>query len=155
MLNKSLYNKIASEHAWKVVNQYRFMFLQFSTFTYLKVGYFNGETFMLPRYPSNKIVLMELACQMNAVHEAQSGSHKIGLKFTLTIGRYSINSIFKARAIEEKMRRVTMRFFKARKDFDYRGMINKLKKAYVHVHRIKDVWVDYRSKHDIRKLDYC
>lgn len=47
-----------------------------------------------------------------------------------------------------------MRFFKARRDFDYRGMRNKLKKNYVHVHRIEDVWVDCRSKHDVRKLDY-
>lgn len=89
---------------------------------------------------------MELAYQMNTLHEAQSGSHKTGLKFSLTIGRYPINSILKAGAMEEEMRRVTMRFLKARKDFDYRGMRNKLKKAYVHMHRTEDVWADCRSK---------
>lgn len=92
---------------------------------------------------------------MNAVHESQSGSHKTGLKFSISIGIYSINSIFKVRATKDEMRRVTMRFFKARKDFDYRGMRNKLKKPYVHVHWIEDVWADCRSDHDVRRLDYC
>lgn len=57
---------------------------------------------------------------MNALHEAESGSQKIGLNFSLTIGRYSINSMYKAKAMEEEMRRFIMRFFKVRKDFDYR-----------------------------------
>lgn len=57
--------------------------------------------------------------------------------------------------MEEEMRRVTTKFLKARKDFDYRGMRNKMKKAYVHVDRIEDVWVDYWIEHDVRKLDYC
>lgn len=142
MFNKNLYNRRVSNHAWEVVNEYGCMFLKFPTFTYLRVGCFNGEPFMLSRYPSNKIVSMELACHSIVVHEAQSSSDKIGLNFTLTIGRYSINSIFKAKAMEEEIRRVTMRFFKARKDFNYRGMRNKLKKSYIYVHRIEDVWVD-------------
>lgn len=104
------------------------------TLKYLRVGYFNGTTFLLPRYPSDKIVLMELAHQLNVVHDAQSSSHKTGLKLSLTIGRYSINSIYKARAMEEEIRRVTMRFFKAREELNYKMMRNKLNKAHVHVH---------------------
>lgn len=127
VLNKNLYNRRVYDHAWEVVNQYGCMFLQFTTFTYLRVGCFNGEPFMLPRYPLDKILLMELACQMVAVHEAQYGSHKMGFKFTLTIGLYYINSIFKERAMEEEVRRVTMKVFKARRDFEYRGMRNKMK----------------------------
>lgn len=41
--------------------------------------------------------------------------------------------------MEEEMSRVTMKLFKAIRDFDYRGIINKLKKAYVHVHYIQDI----------------
>lgn len=108
---------------------------------------------MLLRCPSNKIVLMELARQMVVINEAQSSSHKTSLKFSLTTDRYSINSIFKSKEMEEEMRRVTMKLFKARKDFDYKGMRNNL--AYVHVHWIQDVWVDCRTKNDVRKLDYC
>lgn len=30
-----------------------------------------------------------------------------------------------------------------------------MKKAYVHIHRFEYVWVDCKTEHDIRKLDYC
>lgn len=57
--------------------------------------------------------------------------------------------------MDEEMRRVTMRFFKARKHFDYRGMKNKLKKSYTHLHRVEDIWICCRTKEVIRSLDYC
>lgn len=57
--------------------------------------------------------------------------------------------------MEEEMRRVIMKFFKTKKYFDYRGMKNKIKKSYTHVHQIEDVWIDCRTEEDIKKLDYC
>lgn len=46
-----------------------------------------------------------------------------------------------------------MKQFKSRNDFDYRGMKNKLKKSYTHVHRIEDIWAECKTKEDIRRLD--
>lgn len=54
-----------------------------------------------------------------------------------------------------KKKRVTMRFSKSRKHFDYRGMKNKLKKSYTHVHQVEDVWIDCRIEEHIKRLDYC
>lgn len=88
------------------------------------------------------------------VHEKQSSSHRPRFKFSLSIGRYSINLVFKVRAMDEEMRRVTMKYFRALKDFNYRSMKNKLKISYTHVHRIEDIWIDCRTEKDIMKLDY-
>lgn len=110
---------------------------------------------MLPRYPSDKIILMDMAHQMISIHECQSLAHKIGLKLFITIGRYFVKSIFKACAMGEEMRRVTMWFFKARKCFDYQGMKNKFKNNYTNVHRIEDVWIYCRIEEDIQRMDYC
>lgn len=52
------------------------------------------------------------------------------------------------------MRRVNVNFFKERRDFNYKGMRNKLKKPCVHVHCIEDVRVACKTEHNIRKLDY-
>lgn len=112
LFDKEIQNKRVSDEAWKVVSKHGCIFFQFPTFTYIKIGCFDREPFMLPRYPSNKIILIEMACQISSIHEHQSRAHKTGLKFSIAIGRYSINSIYKARAMEEEMRRVTMRFFK-------------------------------------------
>lgn len=94
---------------WEVVNQYECMLIQFPTLTFLRIGCYDDQPFMLPKYPSDKIALMELARQMMTVHEKQLGSHKIGFKFSLSIGRYSMNSILKERAMEDEMMRVMMR----------------------------------------------
>lgn len=56
--------------------------------------------------------------------------------------------------MDEEMRRATMRFFKARKCFDCRGMKNKIKKNYTHIHQIEDRWVDCRTEEDVQRLDY-
>lgn len=56
----------------------------------------------------------------------------------------------------EEMRRVAMNLFKGRKYFDYRGIKNKLKKSYTHVHHVEDIWIDCRIvQEDIKKIDYC
>ncbi|XP_057862524.1 uncharacterized protein LOC131070880 [Cryptomeria japonica] len=40
-------------------------------------------------------------------------------------------------------------------DFDYRGMKEKIKKSFVHVHCIEDIWVDLRTEMEVLKMDYC
>lgn len=60
-LDKSLENKRVLDQTWEMVDKCGCMFLQFPTSTYLTVGCFDDQPFMLPIYPSEKIVLMELA----------------------------------------------------------------------------------------------
>lgn len=61
MFDKDLHKKRALDEAWNVVNQYGCTFLQFPTFAYLRIRCFDGEPFMLPRYPSDIIIFMEMA----------------------------------------------------------------------------------------------
>lgn len=52
------------------------------------------------------------------------------------------------------MQWVTMKRFKRRKDFDYHGMKDKLKKSYTHVHMIEDIWDKCKTYEIVRRLDY-
>lgn len=88
------------------------------------MGFFTGEPFMLPRYPLDKIVVMELCRQLVYAHERQCFSHKTGLKSYQSIGRYLVMTTQKAKNMEEEMQWVTMRRFKARNKFDFCGMNN-------------------------------
>jgi len=72
-------------------------------FTYLRVGYFQGYPYMLPKSPRDKIVLMELCRQMIVVHNKQMELKKPSFKFLVEIGRYSIATATKAKALETKM----------------------------------------------------
>lgn len=154
LFDKELHNERVSNEVWKVVSEYSWIFLQFPTFTYIRIGCFDREPFILPRYPSDKIICIKMSRQIISIHELQSRAHKIGLKFSITIGRYSINSIYKACSMEEEMRRVTLRLFKVKNFFNYKGMRNKIKNNYTHIHRIEYVWVDCCTKEDVQRMDY-
>lgn len=123
------------------MNEYGCLFLQFPTFTYMRVGCYSGQPYMLPRYSTDKIILMELGRQIMAVHAHQSVKHKVGMGISTTnplkIGRYSLLTSTKAKAMETEMQEIKLKRFKSRADFDYRGM-----KSFIHVHRIEDIWVD-------------
>lgn len=154
IFDKGLYKRRISEAAYSRVSQFGCVFLQFPTFTYIWIGCFSGEPFILPRFPSDKIILIESCRQLISVHEKQSQAHKTGLKFPESIGRHSMLTNPKAKNMEEEMQWNTMRRFKARTDFDFWGIKNKLKRTYTHVYRFEDVWADYQDEEVIRRMDF-
>ena len=137
------------------MNQYGCNFLQFPIFTYLRVGYFKGESYTLPRYATEQIILMELARQLMDVQSNQHASHRPVFGITsakpLSIGNYSIVFVPKAKNMEAKLQLITLKKFKARFDFDYREMNSQIERAYTHVHRIEDIQIDMRIEIDIMR----
>lgn len=65
----SLERRRVSDEAYMVVSKVGCIFLQFPTFTYLRVGCYTGCPYMLPRYPSDKWVLMEMCRQLISVRK--------------------------------------------------------------------------------------
>ena len=65
------------------MNQFGCIFLQFTTFTYLTVRYFKGEPYTLPRYPTNRIILIELAKQRMEVQSYQNTLYKPSFGITI------------------------------------------------------------------------
>lgn len=68
LFDKTLKNGRVSEEAWRKMNEYGYLFLHFPTFTYMRVGCFEDQPYMLPRYPTDQIIMMELAMQLMVVH---------------------------------------------------------------------------------------
>lgn len=60
----------------------------------------------------------------------------------------------KAKAMEVEIQEIKLKRFKERMDFDYRGMKDKIKRAFTHVHHLEYIWIDLQTK-DIYKMDYC
>ena len=85
---------------------------------------------------------MELARQLIDVQCDQHATHRPGFNITsakpLAIGNYWIISVPKAKNMEAKLQLITLKKFKAKFDFDYQEMNFQMKRAYTHVHRIKD-----------------
>ncbi|KAH9318037.1 hypothetical protein KI387_019806, partial [Taxus chinensis] len=57
---------------------------------------FSGEPVKFPRYPSDRLVIMELSRQLVEMHDLQSKRHKSTGFFPITVGYYNCQSIHKA-----------------------------------------------------------
>lgn len=72
------------------------------------------------------------------VHAYQLAQHKSGVNISshnpLQISKYSLTTSTRAKVMEMELKK-----FKARKDFDYRVMKDKIKRAFTHVHCIEDI----------------
>ena len=82
LFDKQLCIKRVFDATWEKVNQYGCIFLQFPTFTYLRVGYFKGEPYTLPRYATDRIILMELARQFMDVQSDRHAMHRPGFSIS-------------------------------------------------------------------------
>ena len=101
---------------------------------------------------------MELVKQLMEVQSTQHALHRLGFGISstkpLVIGHYMINFVHKAKAMEAKLQLITLKRSKAKFGFDYKEMNSQIKRAFTHVHRIEDVWIDKRLELDIMKMDY-
>ncbi|KAH9305342.1 hypothetical protein KI387_009746, partial [Taxus chinensis] len=88
-------NRVSKE-AWEAVSRIGSIFIRFADFTYLRVTRFSGEPLKLPRYPNDRLVIMELSRQLVEMHDLQSKRHKSIGCFPTTMGHYSCQSIHKA-----------------------------------------------------------
>ncbi|KAH9329023.1 hypothetical protein KI387_001131 [Taxus chinensis] len=155
-LNSDLKTNRVSKEAWEVVSQHGCIFIQFADFTYLRVTGFSGEPVKLPRYPSDKWVIMELCRQLVEMHDLQSKRHKSTGSFPITVGYYSCQSIHKARGIKAEMfSEYEHEFFPARLNFDPYGVAKKtISQEYSHVPSLEDFWMKCRNEYEVRKKDF-
>lgn len=85
------------------VKKYRSWFIQFPQFTYIRVA---GSTVCpkkLPRYPPNKIVVMELARQLEHYDKTMKLKGKVGVSLSLVIGNDSCPNLVAFAAAEKEI----------------------------------------------------
>jgi hypothetical protein len=85
-------------------------FIQFPTFTYIRVCGFKGEILMLPRYPSDKIIFIEFLRQAHEVHALLCVRHKFALKFPFTMGIYTCKLATDAKLMNNKLLKLNLKY---------------------------------------------
>ena len=78
--------------AMAVISQFGNFFIQFSSFSYLHIATFDGLPLMLPRYPSDMIMLIKLVRQAMHVNLLSVSLRKKGYKFPMRVGAFSCES---------------------------------------------------------------
>ena len=79
---------------------------------------------------------------------------KISSRNPLKIGGYSIDTMPKAKNMEFELQRIILKKFAARNCFDWRGLHDKMRKQFLHIHHLEDLWIDVRTEVDIWCMDY-
>jgi hypothetical protein len=81
-----------SPEAMAVISQFGCYFIQFSSFSYLRLAAFDGFPLKLPRYPNDMIVLMEIVRQALQVNMLSVGLRKKGYEFPIKVRAYNCES---------------------------------------------------------------
>ncbi|KAH9321752.1 hypothetical protein KI387_016391, partial [Taxus chinensis] len=155
-LDKDLKTHRVSKEAWDAVSKIGSLFIQFADFTYLRVTGFSREPIKMPRYPSDRVITMELSRQLVELHDLQLKRHKSTGFFPITVGYYSCISIHRARGMEAQMlSEYEQEFFPARLNFDPFGVARKtISQEYAHVPSLEDFSMKCRSEYEVRKKDF-
>ncbi|KAH9331307.1 hypothetical protein KI387_003415 [Taxus chinensis] len=152
-LNPGLRKTRVSDEAWTEVSKWGCIFLQFKKFTYLRTVMYSGEPFRLPRYPGDRLILIELVRQLLDFHKFQQSKHKAAVSFPISIGRYTCSTVAKAKNVECELQEKLKKHMKSRDGFDIRGVLRTYGALHLHRPDIEDIWVDLRNEVAVRRKD--
>lgn len=147
--------KRLSSEAEARIKKFGSWFIQFPQFTYIRVA---GSTVCpkrLPRYPPDKVVLLELARQLEHYDRIMKNEGKTGVSFSIIIGNDSCPNRATFEAAEKELEWYHLGWYRARQGFDPVGLIkashgNKFK----HVPTIEDFWANAKDDFHVRKLAF-
>ena len=133
------------------ISQFGSYFIYFSSISYLCLAAFEKFPLKLPRYPSNKIVLIEIVRQAIEVNVLSASLRKKGYEFPMKVGAYSCES----RSDAKKMLKEFENKYKLEEYEVVRPIFNpngyardvlQIGSVIKHVTTIEDYWVDCKDE---------
>lgn len=76
-----------TQEAKDFIGKFGSWYIQFPRFTYLRVQGFKGCPYKLPRYPTNKMILLKVIKQLDTYEKIQRGKKKAGISFPHFVGK--------------------------------------------------------------------
>lgn len=101
-------NKRMFVESMELISIYGSFFIQFSRFTYIWVGSFEGEPFKLPRYAFDSYVLIEVSWQLAHIDKRLGTKGKSGVVFPIELWYYSCNFVPDALNLELEFKKMNL-----------------------------------------------
>lgn len=88
------FERRVSHSAWAYLKQYAFLFIQFPKFTYIRAQGFTERPNKLPRYPNDRIILLELSWKLQHIHLVLNSKHLARIPYPLAFsqGMYKLKT---------------------------------------------------------------
>lgn len=109
---------------------------------------------MLPKYPTNRRVLLEVARQLAACAKALRHKHGNGIPIPISLGNsLEVCPNFQAAAsVEKELSLYLFTSFASRDKFDPYGYVEEtVGKKYKHVFQVEDFWMNAQDDMEIKK----
>jgi len=136
------------------VKKYGSWFIQFPQFTYIRVARRIACPKRLPRYPTYKVVLMELARQLEHYDNMMKLKGESGITFSFGIGNDTCLNLV-AFAVAEELEWYHLGWYRERKEFDPNGLIKAShENTFKHIPTIEDFWANAHDDFNVRKLAF-
>lgn len=111
--------KRISKEAQELIEEYGFWFVQFPKFTYLRLSGHHSYAYQLPRYPTNRMIMLEVSRQLIA-YDKIIRKKKRGLHFPIVMGNSleECPSLQAAKEEEDELQFYHLTLHTSRQDFD-------------------------------------
>lgn len=142
-----------SPQAKELIKKFNAWFIQFPKFTYIMIQGCSCPPYMLIRYPTDKIVLLELVRQLITYNKAQKNRHKTRVPFPISVGqsfevRPSLQAVEK---VQEELKSLLIPYF-SRDKFDPYGNIKRSNgRRHKHKLQLEDHFMNAQDDLDIRR----
>lgn len=137
-----------------LIKEYGFWFVQFLKFTYLRLPRYDSYVYKLPRYPTNRMILLELSRQLVAYDKIIRKKKKGGLHFPIVLGNSleECPTLQVAKEAEDELKFYKLTLHTSGQDFDPRGKSRTVQgQEYKHRVHLEDFWANAGDEAEIRK----
>lgn len=136
-------HKRLSQEAKELVKRYGSWFIWFPKFTYIRVQGFSSSPYRLPRFPIDKMILLEVTRQLSTYDKIQKKKRKAEIAFLVTLGN-SIETCPSHQAVklsEEELQFYSLVTYASRSNFDtYHKIRRAFGRKYGHKVHLKYYW---------------
>lgn len=147
-------HKRLSKEAMSLIEKYGSWYIQLPTFTYLRIQGFTFEPYKLPRYLTDKMVLVEVVRKLPEFDCIKKEKHRQGITFLITLGKMmAICPIAEAtKIVNEELELFHLGIYKVRNRFDPFQRISTTKgEKFIHRIDIEDYWVNLTDEFGVRR----
>lgn len=130
-------------------------FIQFPTYTYIRVYGFIGNPAMLPRYPSDKTIFMEFLRQMHDVHRLLRHRHRPSINFPLQFGMYWCKTAVDAKVAGQELEQYHLKYLIEARAYDLSShYTTRLAGSIFHEPSMEDYWANCADDFEVRRRSY-
>lgn len=153
MLQGGIHRRLSKE-AIELIEKYGSWYIQFPTFTYLRIHGFQSEPYRLPRYPTDIMILLEVVRQLLEFNVIQREKHRAGMTFPISVGKTSkvCQSAIAASTASEELAFYRFATYKKRERFNPDKKVGRIRgEKFIHKIDIEDYWANLMDEQAMKR----